>query len=136
MTEWSFSSRSEGRLNTCHPILKQVFRRVVRIHDCTIIEGHRSEEVQTSMLAGGKSQLPWPKSNHNSFPSLAVDVAPMINGEINWKDWSTWCRFAGVVDAVSWDLNWKLKWGGDWESFRDGPHWELAEVPTGWIQEA
>ena len=87
MTEWNFSSRSMDRLKTCHPALQQVFREVVKIHDCMIVEGHRPEEGQTAAVLGGTSQLPWPRSRHNSIPSLAVDVAPMIDGQIDWENW-------------------------------------------------
>ena len=85
------------------------------------------------MVAAGSSQLRWPKSRHNTTPSLAVDVAPYISGAISW-DWehyhplarhikATWARLRAEGDVAG-----ELEWGGDWRRFKDGPHWQLNGV--------
>lgn len=56
-------------------------------------------------------------SKHNY--GVAVDVAPMVNGKIDWDDLS---KFA-AIGAASKKLG--LMWGGDWKKFVDKPHVEL-----------
>ena len=103
--------------------------------DITILEGHRGERRQNQMVLEGKSQLPWPKSRHNEDPSWAVDVAPYVNGAVSW-DWEHYEPLAAHIKTVWQRLRmddkvsnlYELHWGGDWRSFRDGPHWELSEA--------
>jgi peptidoglycan L-alanyl-D-glutamate endopeptidase CwlK len=132
-----YSSRSLSRLNTAHPDLVLLFTEALDAPDCpsdiTILEGFRSEERQNQLYDQGKSQLEWPKSYHHKTPSMAVDAAPYVNGGITW-DWTyyhpladhlkaTWARLQ-AEGRVSSDL--RLEWGGDWQSFPDGPHWQLV----------
>lgn len=129
----NFSRRSITKLDTCHPDLIQLMVEVVRTIDITVLEGHRGEERQNALKAEGKSQLSWPRSKHNQSPSLAVDVAPYIEGVGILWDWAhyhplaehvkaTWARL-GDEGKLSGEFD--LSWGGDWRSFKDGPHWQL-----------
>lgn len=130
----NFSKRSISKLDTCHRDLIQLMVEVVRTIDITVLEGHRGEARQNQLRQEGKSQLSWPRSKHNSTPSMAVDVAPYIVGVgISW-DWAhyhplaehvkaTWARL-GDEGKLSGEFD--LSWGGDWRSFKDGPHWELS----------
>jgi len=129
----TFSLRSMRRLDTCHPDLVILMCEVVRDIDITVLEGHRGETRQNQMVAEGKSQLPWPRSRHNASPSLAVDVAPYIAGQGASWDWSDYYPLAEHVKATWAYLSqegrlsgeYDLSWGGDWRSFKDGPHWQL-----------
>ena len=98
--------------------------------DFSVICGHRTEAEQNDAHARGASKLKWPKSRHNSYPSMACDVAPYVGGAVSW-DWkyyhllaphikATWARLKaeGKVSGT-------LEWGGDWHSFKDGPHWQI-----------
>ena len=129
----TFSLRSMARLDTCHPDLIRLMSEVVRDVDITVLEGHRDEARQNQMVAEGKSKLRWPRSRHNSTPSLAVDVAPYIAGKGASWDWADYHPLAAQVKAT-WDRlmsegrlsgEYDLSWGGDWRSFPDGPHWQL-----------
>ena len=133
---WSYSQRSLTRLGTCHEDLQLLMREALADPECpsdiTIIEGHRGQARQDQLVEEGKSQLMWPRSRHNSMPSMAVDVAPYVNGSVSW-DWDyyrplaahikdTWARLvANELVTGQYDLS----WGGDWRNFRDGPHWQL-----------
>lgn len=129
----AFSHWSLSRLETCHPDLVALCLEVVRTFDITILEGHRGEARQNQMRQEGKSQLSWPNSRHNSQPSLAVDFAPYIMGVgVSW-DWqhyyplaehvkATWQR---LMDEGKLSGEFDLSWGGDWRTFKDGPHWQL-----------
>ena len=137
---WAYSQRSIDRLTSCHPDLQLLMVEALADPECpcdiSILEGHRSQERQDMLKEEGKSQLSWPHSRHNSYPSLAVDVAPYIGG-ISW-DWehyhplaahikATWSR---LVQEEKTSGNYSLSWGGDWTSFKDGPHWQLDRVGT------
>ena len=104
--------------------------------DITIVEGHRAEARQNQMVAEGKSRLRWPRSRHNSTPSMAVDIAPYVDGTVSWSwDWfpplgvhfkTVWAELqaAGRVNPRH-----KPTWGADWTGgFRDGPHFQIDHV--------
>ena len=77
-----FGRRSKEQLSSCHADLQKLFNEVIKHYDCTILEGHRSNEDQLKAFNAGKSRI---KSGgkHNQLPSLAADVAPW---PIDWSD--------------------------------------------------
>lgn len=125
-----YSASSQGRLSSCHPLLQQVFKQVIKTVDNTVIEGHRNKDKQNRLFDEGKSQLKYPKGKHNSLPSLAVDAAPY---PIDWNDRERATLFAGYVLGVACEMGIKLRWGGDWNcnfettdnNFDDLWHFEL-----------
>ncbi len=127
-----FSKQSEERLSTCDPRIQDVFRIVVKHFDCTILEGHRGEELQTKYFEQGKSKVKWPNGAHNKKPSRAVDAMPY---PIDWDDIPRLCYFAGFVVGIAAFLGIKMRWGKDWDgdrdlndqTFNDGPHFEIVE---------
>ena len=132
---WEYSERSMARLDTCHPDLKTLMVAALQHPGCpsdiSVLEGHRGETRQNQMKAEGKSQLGWPRSRHNTMPSMAVDVAPYIDG-VSW-DWEHYHPLAAHIKMVWVELKLAagvsgvLEWGGDWRSFKDGPHWQINE---------
>ena len=127
-----FSTASQAKLDTCDKRLQKIFQEVVKHYDCTVIEGHRSEEKQNEYYRTGKSKVRYPSGKHNSTPSLAVDVAPC---PIDWGDVRRFDHFAGFVQAVALSQGVTLRWGGDWnmnldfkdQTFNDLPHFEIME---------
>ncbi|MBF0290487.1 MAG: M15 family metallopeptidase [SAR324 cluster bacterium] len=137
---FKFSSKSKEKLDQCHPKLRMLFNQVIQYHDCTIMEGIRSRELQDEYYRTGKSKLMWPHSKHNVVASnelsRAVDVAPYIAGKgIPWNDVRYFYHFAGLVRGIAAELGIKVRSGLDWDndwrlddqSFHDGPHFELLE---------
>jgi|TARA_Y100000310_G_scaffold195873_1_gene195883 peptidoglycan L-alanyl-D-glutamate endopeptidase CwlK len=145
-----FGSNSLDRLDTCHIDLQIVMREVISrlpwidevsgilIEDCTIIEGRRNEERQNYLFDTRKSQVEYPDSNHNAYPSDAVDSA-VYHAEkphIRWNDKDEFEAYSRLVLSVAAELGVNLRWGGDWdrdgvrvdkdphEKFFDGPHFE------------
>jgi len=45
-------------------------------------------------------------------------------GEIRW-DWPLYGQIAAAMKAAAKAEDVRIVWGGDWPSFRDGPHFEL-----------
>ena len=127
-----FGRRSKARLATCDPRLQKVFNEVIKEIDCSVLEGHRSEERQNKLFKEGKTKVTYPKGRHNASPSLAVDVAPY---PIDWKDRERFTLFAGYVLGVASRMGITLRWGGDWNMnwevndnrFDDFPHFEIRE---------
>lgn len=131
---YRYGRSSTERLQSCDPDLILLFNEALADPACpsdiTILEGHRGEERQNQMVAEGKSQLRWPRSRHNSFPSMAVDAAPYVGGAISWS----WPHYYPLADHIkaTWarlkaegKVHGTLSWGGDWTTLRDGPHWEI-----------
>lgn len=123
-----FSKASAAKLATCHPDLQRLFNEVIKTHDCTIICGARTLEDQQKAYEDGFSKRDGinNKSKHqidaDTPLSLAVDVLPY---PINWNDKAGHDIFARAVKATAEHLKIKIKWGGNFKSFRDAPHWEL-----------
>jgi peptidoglycan L-alanyl-D-glutamate endopeptidase CwlK len=67
------------------------------------------------------------RSRHLPAPngySHAVDVAAMLEGKLRW-DWPLYGRIALAMKAAAKKEGVPLEWGGDWRTFRDGPHYQL-----------
>lgn len=126
----TFSEKSRERLDSCHPDLVEVCELVLEVYDFTVLEGHRSVERQEKLFTEGKSKLRGGESKHNSYPSLAVDIAPY---PIDWHDNSRFYLLAGLMFATAHSLGVTLRWGGDWDgdwehndqTFIDLPHFEV-----------
>jgi len=116
----SFSSSSSAKLQSCHPDLQELFYAVIEEYDCSVLEGHRSPERQQQLFDEGMTKTL--NSNHLHDPSRAVDVMPY---PINWDDALEHHKFATKVYQKAIQLGIKVRWGGNFKSFFDAPHWEL-----------
>ena len=131
-----FGRRSKINLNSCHPDLQRLFREVVKTYDCSVLWGHRSEDEQNEMYLAipPVTKVQWPNSKHNAVPSMAVDVAPWVNGKVCFEPRQCY-DFAGYVKRVAEEMNIKLRRGADWDgdgdindqTFRDIIHFEIME---------
>ncbi len=127
-----FSNRSKNILSTCDPQLVFLFNEVVKDFDCTVFSGRRGQEEQDELVRQSKSQIKFPLSQHNSNPSMAVDVAAY---PIHWADRERATYFAGFVMGVASENQIHIRWGGDWNSntllsdnlFDDLFHFELED---------
>ena len=120
----SFSKRSADKLVTCDERLQVLFNEVIKHFDCTVLDGHRNKERQDAAYNSGRSKAKYPQSKHNTYPSMAADV---VFYPIDWDSLHRFYEFAGFVKATAIQLGIKIKWGGDFKGFFDGPHFELVE---------
>jgi peptidoglycan L-alanyl-D-glutamate endopeptidase CwlK len=128
-----FGKRSRKSLDSADPKLRQLFDEVVKTFDCSVLCGFRNEEEQEEAYHSGKSKVQWPNSKHNTFPSMAVDVAPW---PIDWRDERRFDYFAGYVQAVADRLGIKIRWGGNFngngslkdDNWLDRDHFELVPM--------
>lgn len=88
-----------------------------------VVEGLRTKERQRKLVKEGASQT----MNSKHLVGRAVDLAPVRrDGSVSW-DWKDYHPLAKHVKRAAADLDTRVVWGGDWKSFKDGPHWELAD---------
>lgn len=114
--------RSKANLLGVHPDLKKVVERAIQISDVdfTVIEGLRSISRQRELVKSGASRTM--KSRHiNGF---AVDIVPYVAGSVRW-DWPLFMPISSAMKIAARELGIEVEWGGDWTSFKDGPHWQL-----------
>jgi len=114
--------RSRERLIGVHPDLVIVFATAIQRTkvDFTVLEGMRTLERQKALVKSGASKTL--KSRH--LTGHAVDVAPLIDGEVRW-DWPLYHDLAKVIKQAAKDCGIPIEWGGSWATFKDGPHWQL-----------
>jgi peptidoglycan L-alanyl-D-glutamate endopeptidase CwlK len=117
-----FSSHSLAQLKSCDDRLQEIMNRAIKEYDFSILCGYRNEHDQNEAYDTGHSKLKWPKSMHNRFPSLAVDIAPY---PINWSDSVAFCELSQIIKRIAEELMIPIVWGGDFAHFVDMPHWEL-----------
>lgn len=121
-----FSQRSLNSLRGVHPDLVKVIERALQISpvDFTVIEGLRTVERQKELVATGASRT----MNSRHLTGHAVDLLPIgPNGRGEFA-WPLYEQLAPAVKQAADDLGVKIVWGGDWRSFRDGPHFELDRL--------
>lgn len=120
--------RDRERLAGVHPDLVRVVERARAAAPFIVTEGLRTPERQAALVEAGASRTL--KSRH--LTGHAVDLAYWLDdgdgtpeaGEIRW-DWPLYSQIAAAMKAAAKAEGVKLVWGGDWPSFRDGPHFEL-----------
>ena len=114
---------SLAKLRGVHPDLVRVIKKAAEITkvEFAVIEGLRTLERQKQLVAAGASKTL--KSRH--LTGHAADVVPLVDGRIRW-DWPLYHQLAATVKAAAKAENVAVTWGGDWRTFKDGPHWELS----------
>ena len=120
---YSLGSRSKKRLEGVHPDLVRVVERAIELTevDFTVLEGMRTVERQKKLVAKGASTT----MNSRHLTGHAVDIGAWVDGTVRW-DWPLYYKLADAMKQAAKELNVDLEWGGDWKSFKDGPHYQLS----------
>lgn len=134
------SETSKRRLSTVDPRLAAVVEDVAGRMPILVVCGHRTQAEQDDVVRRKMSKTPWPRSKHNSMPSLAVDLAPLKGKAIDWSDAAAFVAMAKAVRQAAAARGVAIRWGGDWdrdgltradgdrdERFVDLPHFEIVE---------
>lgn len=113
---------SLARLEGVDPGLVRVVNRAIEITDIdfTVLEGLRTKERQAELFRLGASRT----LNSRHLTGHAVDLAPLVSGRVSW-DWPLYHRLAVFIKAAAKEVDVPVEWGGDWKTFKDGPHWQL-----------
>ena len=119
---YALGERSRQRLAGVHPDLVKVVERAIQITpvDFMVLEGLRTIKRQQELLKSGASTTL--KSRH--LTGHAVDLGAFVDGEVRW-DWPLYYKIADAMKAASSELGIPVEWGGNWKSFKDGPHYQL-----------
>ena len=117
---YHLGNKSHQKLEGVHPDLVKVVKRAIEIteQDFSVIEGLRSIERQRELVNTGASTT----MNSRHLTGHAVDIAPY---PLSW-DWQYFYPIADAMKDAAQELGIDLEWGGDWTSFKDGPHWQLS----------
>ena len=119
---YSLGPRSKQRLKGVHPDLVKVVERAIAITevDFTVLEGLRTPERQKALVEAGASQT----LNSRHLTGHAVDLGAWVGDEVRW-DWPLYHKIAAAMKEAARLEGVKIVWGGDWRTFKDGPHFEL-----------
>ena len=117
------NTRSLTALKGVHSDLVRVVKRAAELSPTPFIitEGVRSMERQKELVAKGASKT----MNSRHLTGHAIDFVPVVGGQITWK----WPAFKPVADAfkkAAQELGIQIEWGGDFRTFKDGPHIQLS----------
>jgi peptidoglycan L-alanyl-D-glutamate endopeptidase CwlK len=119
------NASSVAKLKGVHPDLVRVVLRCAKdwkdpgtgfIVTC----GLRTLAEQKILKAKGASKTM--RSRH--LTGHAVDLAATIGGKVRW-DWPPYHKIAAAMKAAAKAEKVPLEWGGDWKTFKDGPHYQL-----------
>ena len=122
------STRSESNLKgvdaKLDAVVRLAFNKMADRSDklsFIITEGVRTLARQKQLVAAGASRT----MNSKHLTGRAVDLAATVAGRVRW-DWSLYPVLASAMKEAAQELGVSIVWGGDWKTFRDGPHFELA----------
>lgn len=135
---FQLSLKDIKRLDGVHPDLVRVFELAAAKspQQFVVTEGVRSLERQKELFTAGKSKTMRsrhiPDSNacrKGCAGDLAIwedrDADKVVDAdEISWK-FPLYQALADVVKEAADELGIPIEWGGDWTSFKDGPHFQL-----------
>lgn len=120
---YMLGKRSKQRLEGLHKDLIAVVERAIQITevDFTVLEGMRTLARQRELVARGASTT----LNSRHLTGHGVDLGAYIDGAVRW-DWPLYHKIADAMKQAATELEIDMDWGGDWKSFPDGPHYQLA----------
>ena len=119
---FSLSKRSMGRMIGVHPDLVKVVKLAITLTevDFGVTEGLRTVDRQRELVAKGASKT----MNSRHLNGHAVDLVAYVGSEARW-DWPLYYKIADAMKRSANALGVAIVWGGDWKTFKDGPHFEL-----------
>lgn len=144
-----FSRTSLDRLATVHPDMQRVTKRALELSpvDFSVTQGRRTLDEQKRLYGKGRTAAQCraagvPESyakpservvtwtlNSNHLSGNAVDVAPFVNGALQYDDsgkLGLWPKIAAAFKQAARELDVPIVWGGDWKKTIDRPHFELV----------
>ena len=119
---FKLGDRSLSRLKGVHPDLIKVVKRAIELSavDFTVLEGVRLKERQAALYKAGASQT----MNSRHLTGHAVDLGAWVDEQVDWS-WPLYAKINAAMQDAAKELGVPIEWGGDWKSFKDGPHWQL-----------
>ena len=121
---YNFSERSKSKLETVDIRLQNLMNVAIKEspYDFSITEGFRTMKRQIELVAQDKSKT----LKSYQFKGKAVDIAVWIDGKVTW-DFKYYKEVADCIKRVARKLGYIITWGGDWKTFKDGPHFQIED---------
>lgn len=121
-SKFKLSKRSLDRLDGVNDALQLVVLRAIQLTevDFVVLEGLRTRARQAELVRAGASKT----MNSRHLTGHAVDLGAWVGGQVRW-DWPLYHKIAKAMKAAAADMNTPIEWGGDWRTFKDGPHFQL-----------
>lgn len=128
------------RMEGLHPDLRKGLNIAIQLtpFPFRVIEGPRTLERQRQLVKIGASKtlrsrhIPKVPKGYTKPYAHAFDAVPLVDldkdGKIETSEmfhWPLYHRMAPFIKQAFKDAEVPIEWGGDWRSFRDGPHWQL-----------
>ena len=122
VNDFVFSKRSLRNLVGVHPDLVKVVERALQLTevDFVVVEGIRTAEKQRHYVETGASKT----MNSRHLTGHAVDLIAWVGRTVNW-DLVNYEKIAAAMKEAGRELGIPVEWGGDWKTFKDGPHFQL-----------
>ena len=120
---FKLGNKSLKNLSGVHPDLVRVVKQAIILTpiDFAVTEGVRTLERQKMLVEEGASRT----MNSQHLVGRAVDLAAFVDGKVSW-DLPLYHKLAQAMKAAANYCMVEIRWGGDWENFKDCPHFELA----------
>lgn len=126
---------SEKKLKGVHPDLVKVVRRAAQLitqDDLGFIITCGPRTIAEQRVLFAKKATKTMKSRHipgQDGTAKAIDFAVWIGNPKNVKwDWPLYVNMSKVFKQAAKDVRVPIEWGGDWKTFRDGPHVQLPHT--------
>lgn len=119
----ALTARDRERLRGVRADLCLVVELARRSVPFIVVEGMRTLARQKTLVATGKSTTL--KSKH--LKGHAVDVAPLVGAALSWER-AHFDPLAAAMKEAAARLGVAIRWGGDWKTFIDCPHFELFDA--------
>ncbi len=121
------TAKDNEHLKRAHPDLAKIVKRAAEITTVPfiILESDRTVEQQKENVKKGVSKTM--KSRHlisSDGMVRAVDIAPLDGKNASFA-WPLYFKLAPIMKQAAKDVKVPVEWGGDWKTFKDGPHWQL-----------
>ena len=121
MNTFRLGKQSREKLKGVHPDLILIVGRAIQITeiDFGVSEGLRSKKRQAELVRRGASKTM--RSKH--LTGDAVDLVAYIGKDVRW-DWPLYAKISTAMKQAAKELRIPIEWGGDWRTFKDGPHFQ------------
>ena len=117
MNERSLRRLATGNLGLQRLMIQSAKECPVQIEISEVI---RTQARQAELVKAGASRT----MDSRHLTGHAVDFYILVAGKVRW-DWPLYVIAAAHIKKVAAYLDIKIVWGGDWRTFKDGPHIEL-----------
>ena len=121
---YSLGVRSKARLKGVHPDLVKVVEKAIQLTtvDFTVLEGVRDTIRQKKLVESGASQT----MNSRHLTGHAVDLGAWVDDQVDWS-WPLYHKINAAMQEASKLVGVPIEWGGNWRTFKDGPHFQLPK---------